>query len=213
MTYPPIDRPHLEAALALQSTDFDPLPLQSRMAPLSRPVDRDPGLPGQAREAATLLLLFPVEGVYHFVLTRRPDNLSTHAGQISFPGGRQEEGEDLKDTAFRETCEELGVCEGLDYLGPLRRIYIPPSDYYVSPFAALSPARPAWKYDPSEVAEVIEVPLGALLDETHKVQREGEFRGLKFQYWSYTLEGHIVWGATAIMLAEFEARLRHVLSL
>jgi 8-oxo-dGTP pyrophosphatase MutT (NUDIX family) len=201
---------HIQAALHLP--DFDPIPAQRTMAPLSRPPQRDPGRDGQPRYAATLLLLFPGESGLTFVLTRRPDTLSTHAGQISFPGGRKEDSEEFSTTALRETCEELGVCQPIDLLGHLSQLYIPPSDFYVWPYVGYIDSRPMWRYDPNEVAEVIECPVSLLLDPTTKGQKTSEFNGLSFQHGVYQIGRHTVWGATAIMLAEFEGRLRHVLA-
>lgn len=181
------------------------------MAPLLRPPKRDPAKEGQPRYAATMLLLFPTSEGLTFVLTRRPDTLSTHAGQISFPGGRKEENEEFSDTALRETCEELGICELIEVLGKLTQLYIPPSDFYVWPYVGYLETHPQWNYSSSEVAEVIECPVELLLQESTKQQKTSEFNGTAFQHGVYQIRQHTVWGATAIMLAEFEARLRYVL--
>ncbi len=199
----------IQTALSLQPPFFDPQTAQRRMAPQVRPVERDPHREGEARYAATLLLLYPKNQQLYFVLTRRPETLKSHAGQISFPGGRREPHEDFTQTALRETCEELGICEPIQIIGKLSQIYIPPSDFYVSPFVGYLPQVPRWNnYNPSEVAEVIECPVDLLLDETIKQQTQAEFGGQTFQYGYYQIGGHRVWGATAIILSEFEGRIR-----
>jgi len=202
----------VRAALALHPPFFDVYAAQRRMAPATRPLRRADNAPGEPRLAATLLLLYPVDGVLHFVLTRRPHTLNNHGGQISLPGGRKEKGEDFIQAALRETCEELGVCEPIEIIAPLTQLYIPPSDYEVHPFVGYTPRHPHWQYDLGEVAEVIEAPASILLDESIKRQEQGEFNGLTFDYWSYHIQSHRVWGATAIMLSEFEQRIRAILS-
>lgn len=199
----------VRAALALENFDVDAA--RRKMAPTYRPLRRDPLMEGQPRLAATLLLLFPKDGLLHFVLTRRRDDLAHHAGQISFPGGRKEEGEGYAQAALRETCEELGVCQPIELIGKLTELYIPPSDFLVQPFVGYLDHHPEWRYDPREVAEVIECPVTLLLDDSLKRREMGEFQGVSFEYGSYHFGGHRVWGATAIMLAEFESRLRQCL--
>jgi 8-oxo-dGTP pyrophosphatase MutT (NUDIX family) len=200
---------NIRAALTLP--DFDPFEAQRKMVPIPRPLVRDPNREGKERYAAVMVLLYPYEGQLHFVLTRRRDDLPDHAGQISFPGGQRDEGEEFAETAIRETCEELGVCEPIELIGAMSRIYIPPSDFYVSPHVGYVAQRPEWQYSAAEVAEVIECPLGLLLDDAIKERATREFNGQEFEYGYYNVNGHQVWGATAIMLAEFEGRLRAAL--
>lgn len=202
---------HIQAALALDATQFDPTEAHRRMAPSVRPIARSQDLAGQPRYAATMVLTFPIDKRLHFVLTRRPDTLTNHAGQISLPGGSKEPHEDYPQTARRETCEELGVCDPIEILGQLTRIYIPPSDFYVQPFVGMVNHHPKWQRDTAEVAEIIEAPLDILLDASIKEYGESEFNGIKFRHGWYNIQSHRVWGATAIMLSELEWRLRAVL--
>jgi 8-oxo-dGTP pyrophosphatase MutT (NUDIX family) len=198
-------------ALALQAPDFDALAAQARVAPTPRPLRRESERDGQPRLAATLLLMYPHNDQLHFVLTKRPDSLRTHAGQISLPGGRKEPGETFLEAALRETCEELGVCDAIDILGPLTSLYIPPSDFQVQPFVGHCTQRPAWQIDPREVEALIEAPLAILLDDARKHEGTAEYQGVPFTYHWYEVEGYRVWGATAIMLSELEWRLRTLL--
>lgn len=168
----------------------------------------------QPREAAVLALLFPHrDGHLHLVLTRRTETLRGHSGQISFPGGRRDpEDADFAVTALRETCEELGLCDDIAVIGSLTPIYIPPSHFNVYPFVGYLDTPPHFHPNPDEVAEVFTVPLDALLDSAYKSEelREFQFRGevISMRVPYYALCGHKVWGATAIMLSEFEQRLR-----
>lgn len=166
--------------------------------------------PDTCREAGVLLLLYPhmscnqISELY-LVLTRRPDTLSSHRGQISFPGGRREEHETLETTAVRETSEELGIpTTSLKIIGRLTALYTPPSNFCIYPFVAISATRPDFQPNLMEVAEVIEVPLNLLLklstrkEETWYFENYGE-RQIPF----YDVFGHKVWGATAMILSEF----------
>ncbi|MFZ0545096.1 MAG: CoA pyrophosphatase [Candidatus Promineifilaceae bacterium] len=197
---------------ALYLKDFDPVAAQMKMAPRPRATVRTPETPGQVRQGGVLILLYEVMGQSHLVLTRRRDDLSSHAGQVSFPGGRREPGETLQTTAFRETYEEIGVYPGeLDLLGYLATIYIPPTDYEVHPFVAWHRnGRPRFISQETEVAEILEVPLSLLLDPATRQEELWEIRGFQLTVPFYLVEGHKVWGATAMILSEFLERLRQL---
>jgi 8-oxo-dGTP pyrophosphatase MutT (NUDIX family) len=201
----------VRAALALP--DFDALGAHILMSPRPRGT---PPLNVEPREAGVLALLFlHDDGQLHLVLTRRTESLRGHSGQISFPGGRRDDDDpDFAATALRETCEELGLCDDIEIVGSLTQIYIPPSNFNVYPFVGYRESTPYFRPNEDEVAEVFTVPLSALLDEAYKseelrvFQYKGETIAMRVPY--YALCGHKVWGATAIMLSEFEQRLRHV---
>lgn len=208
---------------ALHLANFDARDAQRRMAPQvpARSFQRSPQKPGSARQASVLLLLFPALGTLDaavgddlsLVLVRRSENEhDVHSGQISLPGGAQEAGETPVQTALRETCEEVGECQDVAFLGQLTTLYIPPSDFEVHPMVGYVPVRPAWRPDPAEVADVLECPLRWLLDDARKVEEDWDFNGAAIRVRWYNVHGHKVWGATAIILSEFELRLRHVLS-
>lgn len=194
----------VRAALELRQPEFDSEAAQLKMAPHPRPLRRALYTEGLPRLAATLLLLYPKAGELHFILTRRPDTLTKHPGQISLPGGRQESGETFIQAALRETCEEVGICGDIEVIGSLAGLYIPPSDYQVYPFVGYHSETPDTTLQPTEVVEIIETPLAWLLDDGRKEEGEGR----SFRYRWYNIKGHRVWGATAIMLSEMEWRLR-----
>ena len=183
---------------------------QTRMSPQPRPGDVFP-LPPEInpKEAGVLILLFPVNGDLHFFLTRRTDTVETHKGQISLPGGAQEAGESLQETAIREICEELNLdSKNFQVLGELSPIYIPISGFRVTPFVALAPMRPDFTAEPGEVVEVIETALSSILDEKNVIEEEWEIRGFKARVPFFQINGHKVWGATAMILGEFAEMLK-----
>jgi len=191
-----------------------PLPglgAQLRMAPRPRPTR--PWPPGHSpRRAGVLLLLYPHSGEWWFPLTLRTEGLATHQGQVSLPGGAWEPGDpNLQHTALRETEEELGIpSEGLQVLGKLTPLYIPPSDFCIHPFVAVADAPPLFHPDPAEVAQVIETPLQALLDPQARRWEERPVRGVLTRIPYFAIGEHKVWGATAMVLAEFAACLERL---
>ncbi len=186
---------------------------QIRMSPRPRPGDIYP-LPSEIKpkEAGVLILLFPGRDDLHFFLTKRTDTVETHKGQISLPGGSQENGETLEQTAVRETSEELGIeIECIQVLGePLSSVYIPVSGFRVTPFVAFTPVRPTVVAEPGEVLEIIETPLSLIADEKNIREETWDYRGFKMQVPFFAINGYQVWGATGMMLGEFSEMLRQI---
>src|SRR5512139_511138 len=188
-----------------------PLPgiaAQIKLAPEYRIESLRVAPPADARTAGVLILLYSHNGVWHFPLMKRVDDGLVHSGQISLPGGSQEAGESLQATALREACEEIGAaCAEIDVLGQLSTIYIPPSNFLVTPTLGYVTERPDFRCDPREVAELIEVPLSTLFDRD-VVQREAwNLRDVTVEVPFYQIGPHKVWGATAMILSEFSLLL------
>ncbi len=163
------------------------------------------------REGAVLLLLYEHNDEFYTALIRRSQYEGVHSGQIAFPGGRREPDDlDLSNTALRETHEEIGVLpDHIDLIGELSEIYIPPSQFVVSPFIGYSRTRPNFVADPFEVAEVIEVPVKIFLEDNAITQRKVQVStGLTLNVDCFIIQNGIVWGATAMILAEFRAVVR-----
>ncbi len=195
---------------AVSLTDFDAFSAQKKMTPTSRESHREPGKPGQVRLGGVLVLLYPIHGELQLVLTRRRDDLNSHAGQMSFPGGQHEGQETLLMTALRETEEEIGIsAKSLEVIGELAPLYIPPSDYEVHPFVAwyCKGNRPNFAPNPYEVAEIIEVPLRYLLDPSSRGEQPWDFQGHSITVPYYIVDEYKVWGATAMMISELVERL------
>ncbi len=151
--------------------------------------------------AAVLILLYPYKGNIHTLFIQRPVYNGVHSGQISFPGGKQEDSDrDLTQTALREACEETGLCkEDLSVLGLLTPLYIPVSNIEVSSVVAYCNKRPALNPCKNEVVSIIETKLShfknpSILKEKPMLVRDEE---LKVKYYDY--EGHVIWGATALL--------------
>jgi 8-oxo-dGTP pyrophosphatase MutT (NUDIX family) len=160
------------------------------------------------RKAGVLILLYVKDGRLRVLLTRRTEQVLHHRGQISLPGGEQHQGESLEATALRETVEELGTDLGaVRVLGRLTPLYIPPSNYCIYPTVASIPGPLEFHLQPEEVAEVIEAPLDALADPANVGREIRHIGGLDVQIPFYAFEGHKIWGATAMVLAELLAIL------
>jgi 8-oxo-dGTP pyrophosphatase MutT (NUDIX family) len=157
-----------------------------------------------ARPAAVTILAYPVAGAPYLVLTRRQEQLRSHGGQISFPGGSLEAGESPSAAALRELEEELGVpSTALEIAGQLSPIYIFNSNFVVTPVVVLSPETPKFTIQDAEVAELLQTPLATLLSPAargmHLVQRAGA----TIEAPHLSCGRHQIWGATCMILAEF----------
>jgi 8-oxo-dGTP pyrophosphatase MutT (NUDIX family) len=195
---------------ALTLADFDVEAAWGRMLPRP-PRDLHHSLyqEGTGRPASVLVLLYPVEGGWWFVLTRRSEAVPNHKGQISLPGGAREPGETPLQTAIRETCEEVGICaDEVHLIGSLTPLYVSVSDFEIQPFVGYLDKRPHFSANPVEVAGVIEMPLDKLLEESIKTTERWQFGEIERDVPFYRYEGQVIWGATAIMLSELEGRLR-----
>ncbi len=188
-----------------------PLPglaAQLKLAPEYRVESLRATPPADARPAGVLILLYQSNGMWHFPLMKRVEDGLVHGGQISLPGGSQEAGESLQETALREACEEVGAaCAEVEVLGQLSSIYIPPSNFLVTPTVGHVAERPDFQCDPREVAELIEVPLGALFDRAVVKREPWTLRGATVEVPIYQIGPHKVWGATAMILSEFSLLL------
>ncbi len=162
------------------------------------------------REAAALLLFYPHEDELWLPLTVRSAWLPQHRGEVSLPGGATDPEDDGPvATALRETFEELGVqSSSIDVWGTLTPIYIPPSNFRLTPVVGFTVYPPELVPNPGEITDVFCVPLTILLDSATIVEEEWILRGDRLRVPFFALQGYKVWGATALVLSELLARLR-----
>jgi len=178
-----------------ESTLRDPL----RRALAARSARKVP--PGAGTAAAVLVPLFERDGEAHVWLARRPKSMRSHAGQVAFPGGKRDAADpSLLDTALRESHEELGIARAsVDVLGALDDIFtitgfaVSPWVGWLAPDVELAP-------NPGEVARVFTAPLRAFLEEPKGI----------FPWRGWTVDGELVWGATAAIVRGFVAILREL---
>jgi 8-oxo-dGTP pyrophosphatase MutT (NUDIX family) len=199
----------------LRARMAEPLPgldAQLRMAPNPR-VGWDPlKFPDDARAGAALLLVYPHDDTLQFPLTVRGSGLRNHTGQVSLPGGRVDDGESFEDTALREAEEEIGVDpRTVEVIGRLTPLHIPVSGYLLHPVVGFTSMRPAFQRAEWEVARIIEAAVPVLSDPRCR-KREVRTRNVNGQTIEvdvpfYDIDGEKVWGATAMVLAEFCAIL------
>lgn len=179
--------------------------VQWMMASSDRMAKNFPRIPGpDAREAAVLILLYPESDSIFTLLMQRHDYEGIHGGQISFPGGKKEDSDkDLVRTALREAYEETGINESeISVIGTLTPLFIPVSNMHVTPVIGWTTRKPEFSHKHEEVAFLIEADLNILLDpliiKTKPLRIQNESIDIKF----FDYHGHIVWGATAMILNE-----------
>jgi 8-oxo-dGTP pyrophosphatase MutT (NUDIX family) len=166
--------------------------------------------PGKT-DAAVLIPLYERDGRLGTVFTERRHDLSKHAGEISFPGGRQDEpDEDLRLTALREAREEIGLAEDtVELVGALPPVGTFVTGYRVYPFVGLIGAEQAWTLQETEVEKVLEFSLAELVA-GHEMKRLVR-KGVPIKTPTYTVDGTLVWGATGRIVQHLLERLAPLL--
>lgn len=192
----------------------EPLPgenAQFAMAPVSRERMKELNLVAlKPKKSAVLVLIYNQNDSFKTVLIQRPTYDGVHSAQIAFPGGKFEETDiDLLHTALRETQEEIGIdTQQLEIIGKLTDVYISPSNFLVSPFIAYTSQTPIFKADTREVERIITTDILGLNDSNIKgIKTITHSNGYKIKSPYYNIEGHTVWGATAMMISELNAIL------
>ncbi|WEK43718.1 MAG: CoA pyrophosphatase [Candidatus Sphingomonas colombiensis] len=169
--------------------------------------DLDLGPDDIMRPAAVLI---PVTDRPHpgVILTRRPETMRSHPGQIAFPGGRLDPGEDAVTAALREAEEEIALPRSqVTVIGAVDH-YRTVTGFLVTPVIGVVPPDLRLVANEAEVAAVFEVPLDFLLDTANHVEATVEWQGHERHYYEITWDGHRIWGATAAMIVNLARRLR-----
>lgn len=166
------------------------------------------------KKAAVLMLLYPKNKITHLALIVRNSYPGIHASQIAFPGGKVEEEDDsLSQTALRETFEEIGVDSNkVNVVRAFSEVYIPPSNFLVSPFLGISEEELSFDLSPDEVSGLIELPLFQFLDDELVVQvNMSTSYASNISVPAFQINEHLVWGATAMMMSELKEIIKKVL--
>lgn len=197
-----------------------PLPAQVSQLKMSPPfrlelIEMSKDKMKRANRAGVMALFYPDKRQQtKLVLILRNTYNGVHSGQIGFPGGKfQPNDVSLEKTAIRETSEEIGIPEqSIEIIKQLTEVYIPPSNFYVQPFLGIIKDTPTFNKQDDEVEEIIEVLLNHLFNEVNVINTSVETSyKVKVEVPAYKLNGHIVWGATAMMLSEIKDLLKKVL--
>ncbi len=179
--------------------------LREALAQRGRRVIDEQGL----KPSAVILPLFLEEHRFHILFTKRTEKVAHHKGEISFPGGAVEPSDkDLRSTAIRECFEEIGLLESdISIIGILDDEKTL-SEFRVTPFVAVAPYPYRFVVNPHEIAELIEVPLKALSDDSVIRKETRLHKGKPYPVYFYRFEHHVIWGATARMLKQLLDILR-----
>jgi 8-oxo-dGTP pyrophosphatase MutT (NUDIX family) len=200
-----------DAVARLERALRAPLPgpaAQVRLAPIPRREWPKGINPARIRNAAGLLLVFPkekalVSAAAHIILTVRAEGLR-HGGQVSLPGGVVDPGETFEQAALREAHEEVALpLRDVRILGALTSLDIPVSGFKLHPVVAVHPAHPPLTPSDGEVARILEVDLDDLLNPRHLVVTERARDGVRYTVPAFRVANVDIWGATAMVLAEF----------
>jgi 8-oxo-dGTP pyrophosphatase MutT (NUDIX family) len=170
------------------------------------PGDLIEGHEGEHRDAAVLVAITDRDQP-GLILTQRHDDLRTHAGQVAFPGGRIDPGEDAPTAALREAHEELGLDPALVRLLGEADPYCTVTGYWVTPIIGVVPPDLQLVPNPSEVADWFEAPLDFVLDPINQQRMTAEYRGRTRHYYRIDWQDRQIWGATAAMLVNLTRRI------
>lgn len=202
--------PYLDA-VNLPGEDAHNIMVPSERLEIFRTLDLEKVKP---KTAAVMMLLYPKEHLTHLVLIVRNSYKGVHSSQIAFPGGKYEkEDANFMQTALRETCEEIGIRQDkIEVLKAFTHLYIPPSNFMVYPFLGICRDEIDFYPEPTEVADIIELPLATFLRDSIVINAVMTTSYAKcIEVPAFKIEGHIVWGATAMMLSELKIVLNSVL--
>jgi len=164
------------------------------------------------QQAAVLILLYPYKESLYTVFIKRPDYAGIHGGQISLPGGKMEENDpDVIFTALRETEEEIGINrQAIEILGFLSPLFIPVSNMNVSPVIGYAAEKPVFHTQPDEVAGLIETPVEEFLRPGNVQDKIKIIKLTRAIVPFYNINGHHIWGATAMIISEFTELLQRL---
>ncbi|MEM6412723.1 MAG: CoA pyrophosphatase [Pseudomonadota bacterium] len=163
---------------------------------------------GSIRPAGVLMGIVPRESEPTFLLTKRPDTMSTHAGQVAFPGGKMEDADaDEVAAALREADEEVGVIPNQTEILARSTPYVTATGFRIVPVLGLLQEGFEARPDPSEVDAVFETPLSFLMNPDNHQKKQGIWRGQARHYYEMPHNGFRIWGVTAGIIRHLYERL------
>lgn len=179
-------------------------PAQRLMMPKEGNVQRFDLNRKNARRGGVLILFYAKDNEVHIPLMERQDYDGTHSGQISLPGGKiEKQDRSIVQTALRETEEEIGVeRQKVEVLGTLSDLYIPPSNFRVTPVVGFIEEMPSFVLDSREVKSLIETPLSRIVHPEYRKWTQLNVRNYRLHTPYFDIEDRVVWGATAMILSE-----------
>jgi 8-oxo-dGTP pyrophosphatase MutT (NUDIX family) len=183
-----------------------PLPghetIMQKLSPHRLKVKNEPN--SSTRRSAILMMFYPKGEDIFLPLILRPQYDGVHGGQMAFPGGRAElKDKDIHATALREAQEEIGIkATDVKVIRNLTELFIPPSNMFCQPVVGYMATRPDFYPDEREVAGIFEVSISEILDPSIVQIRTVETQGIKLETPCFVIQEQIVWGATALMIAE-----------
>ena len=161
---------------------------------------------GETRDAAVLAAITDRERP-GFLLIHRPSNMRAHPGQVAFPGGKLDPGEDATQAALREAWEELGIHgDDVTVIGA-SDTYISGTGYAITPVVAVVPPDLPLQPNPTEVAAWFEVPVDFVFDSVNHIEQSTYWRGAERRYIEIMWEEHRIWGVTAAIIANLARRI------
>lgn len=195
----------------IKSIHSIPLPgseAQHKLAPIGREkLDIHTIDISKAKRAAVAAIFFEKNQTPHLILTLRNKYPGVHSGQISFPGGKEEKIDvDAKDTALRETWEEIGIRKDeITIHREISPIYIPPSNFYVRPFIGSLVGKPSYIREEKEVNKILSLDFNHFLNDDNLVlQKIQTAKKQHIEIPTFLIEGYTIWGATAMMISELK---------
>ena len=180
---------------------------ESHKPMLAKPIDKKYKIRNNSKkltQAGVLILIFPKNNEWNFFLTKRANNLQYHKGQISLPGGTKQKYESIKETALRETEEEIGVNKlDVKLIGSLTPYKVPVTPFIISPFIGWTKTKPYTYPNIHEVQKIITVSIESLINKKNKKNKIISMKDIDVLVPYFELESEHVWGATGCILNEF----------
>jgi 8-oxo-dGTP pyrophosphatase MutT (NUDIX family) len=160
--------------------------------------------PPSAKLAAVAIILFPIDDDIGFFLTQRTSNVDHHKSQVSLPGGAQDHGETLLETSIRESKEEIGIDNNLEFIGNLTSLYTPVSDFLIHPYIWYAPSKPKTNLNQDEVSDIYTISYNELIHQQTLGTIPKKIRSITMDVPCFQFVECDCWGATAMILSEFK---------